>query len=105
MNHGTTHTNHCKIYQRLLAWLRGCLIRLGQRVFATSDAAARQQDWQIISSHAGLGRRYRDPRFDTLAPCSRCRGTRTPGNPCQTCNGPSRIALSPNADPTPRRPG
>jgi hypothetical protein len=67
MDHGITHSSHCKIYLRLAGWLRARAERIGERAFAAPDAAARQHDWQIISAHAGLGRQYRDPRFDNLA--------------------------------------
>jgi hypothetical protein len=100
----TTHTNHCKLYCnsycRLFTWLKTRIARLGEGVFATTDTYARQQGWQITSTQAGLGRRYRHPGFDTLATCSRChsRGTDGPGSACQTCNGTGRIILQPPAD-------
>lgn len=36
---------------------------IGARLFAANDAEARRWGWQIIKRHAGLTRRYRDPRF------------------------------------------
>jgi hypothetical protein len=66
MANGTTHTNHDKI----LSFLRNVTASraaLAGRVFATSDAVARQYGWHVTFTQGGLGRRYRDPRFDTLA--------------------------------------
>jgi DnaJ-class molecular chaperone len=105
MDHRITHASRCKICLRLLAWLRARLARIGERAFAATDGFAREQGWQITSTHAGLGRRYRDPRFDSLAPCSRCRGrgTTAPGDLCQTCNGTGRIVLDQTANLPPRR--
>jgi DnaJ-class molecular chaperone len=99
-----TRASHCKIYLRLLTWLRACSDRIGERAFAGTDAVARRHDWQIVPTRAGLGRRYRDPRFDTLAPCSRCRGLGTPasGDPCLICGGAGRIVLGQAAGTSPR---
>lgn len=106
MAHRTTHTNHYNIYSRLLNWLRTCLLRLGERVFATTDADARQHGWQVTAAQRGLGRQYRDPRFDTLTACAGChgRGTKAPGNPCRTCSGTGRIVAQPAADQPPSPP-
>jgi hypothetical protein len=37
-------------------------------MFATLDTEAYWRSWQITKSYAGVGRRYRDPRFDTIDP-------------------------------------
>jgi hypothetical protein len=66
MNNRITHTSLGKIYQHLDARLRTALIRFGLELFADQDAIAREHDWQITSTPYGLGRRYRDPRFDRL---------------------------------------
>jgi RecJ-like exonuclease len=104
MDHRITHTGLGKC-QRPATWLRVRLARIGERAFAATDGFACEQGWQITSTHAGLGRRYRDPRFDSLASCSQCRGrgTRAPGSPCPACNGTGRIVLDQTADPSPRR--
>lgn len=110
MKNGITHAGHGKIYLRLGAWLGATLDRLGQRLFAATDATARQHGWQVIATSGGLGRRYRDPRFDNLAACLRCGGSgaRTPGDPhpCQACAGTGRVTIAARtADPPwPRRP-
>lgn len=100
-----THASRCKIYLHLPPWLRARLVWLGERVFAATDSSARQQDWQIISTHAGLGRQYRDPRFHSLAACRQCRGrgTEDTGGQCQTCNGSGRIISTGQADYPPPR--
>jgi hypothetical protein len=51
--------------QVLLNWLAGVPRRLGGRLFAMNDAEAYWHNWQIIRTHGGLGRRYRDPQFST----------------------------------------
>ena len=61
-----------------------------------NDAEAYWRDWQITRTHGGLGRRYRDPRFGTLAECPKCRHREraTPANlPCVPCLGTGRITL------------
>jgi len=49
----------------LLSWLAFGSRRLGDHLFTTNDAEACWHDWQITKVHGGLGRRYRDPLFDT----------------------------------------
>jgi hypothetical protein len=78
----------------LLSWLAALPRRLGDPLFAGNDAEAYWRDWQIIRIHAGLGRRYRDPRFDTLAECPKCRGAGvTADRPCAPCLGSGRVTL------------
>jgi hypothetical protein len=43
------------------------LRRRGDRWFAANDTEASWWGWQITKTHGGLGRGYRDPRFDPLA--------------------------------------
>ena len=76
----------------LLTWLAVLPRRLGDRLFAMNDTEAYWRDWQMIRTHGGLGRRYRDPRFDTLAECQKCRGAGAAGRqPCRPCQGTGRI--------------
>ena len=78
----------------LLSWLASILRRFGDRLFATDDTEAYQWGWQITRVHAGLGRRYRDPRFDTLAECPKCRGAGINADvPCVPCLGTGRITI------------
>lgn len=48
------------------AWLSGLPRRAGNRLFARNDAEARWRGWQVTELAGGLGRQYRDSRFDTL---------------------------------------
>jgi hypothetical protein len=74
--------------QIFLSWLAALPGRLGDRLFAMNDTEAYWRDWQIIKTHGGLGRRYRDPRFALLAECPKCRGTGGPADPpCPPCLG------------------
>jgi hypothetical protein len=48
-----------------------CLLRrLGDRRFAVTDAEADWWGWQMTKLQGGLGRRYRDSRFETLGEAS-----------------------------------
>ncbi len=76
----------------LLSWLVALPRRLGDRLFAMNDAEAYWRDWQITRTHGGLGRRYRDPRFGTLAECPKCHGPGVTADlPCPPCLGTGRI--------------
>jgi hypothetical protein len=76
----------------LLSGLAALPRRLGDRLFAMNDAEAYWRSWQIIRTHGGLGRRYRDPRFDALAECPKCQGSGlTADQPCPPCQGTGRI--------------
>jgi len=101
MSYRTTRTNRRKIYSLLFTRLRASLLALGERVFATTDADAQRHGWQAISTHGGLGRRYRDPRFGTLAACTDCggRGVKAPGNPGRSGSGTGRIVVEAAANP------
>jgi hypothetical protein len=79
----------------LLSWLAYALRRWGDRLFVMNDNEAYWRGWQITKTLAGLGRRYRDPRFGTLAGCARCAGTGVYADvPCGPCQGTGRIALA-----------
>ena len=59
-----------------------------------NDAEAYWRNWQITRTQGGLGRRYRDPRFDTLAECPKCRGAGAIGDqPCPPCLSTGRVTL------------
>ena len=76
----------------LLSWLAALPRRLGDRLFAMNDAEAYWRTWRITSTHGGLGRRYRDLRFDVLAECPKCRGPGlTADQSCPLCQGTGRI--------------
>jgi DnaJ-class molecular chaperone len=58
-----------------------------------NDAEAYWRSWQITRTHGGLGRRYRDARFDALAECPKCQGSGlTADQPCRPCQGTGRIS-------------
>lgn len=48
------------------AWLAGLPRRAGRRLFAMNDLEARWRGWQVTETAGGLGRQYRDWRFDSL---------------------------------------
>ena len=77
----------------LLSWLAAVPRRLGDRLFAMNDTEAFWRGWQITKTQAGLGRRYRDPQFDTLAECPKCRGAGVTADLlCPPCLGTGRIS-------------
>ena len=78
----------------LLSWLAAIPRRLGDRLFVMNDTEAYWRGWQITRTHGGLARRYRDPRFDTLAECPKCHGAGVIADlPCPPCLGTGRITL------------
>ena len=78
----------------LLGWLAAIPRRLGDRLFAMNDAEAYWHSWQITRTHGGLGRRYRDSRFGTLAECPECNGAGVTADlPCPPCLGTGRVTL------------
>ena len=80
--------------QVLLSWLAAIPRRLGDRLFAMNDAEAHWRNWQATRTHGGLGRRYRDPQFDTLTECPKCRGAGVTADlPCPPCLGTGRVTL------------
>jgi hypothetical protein len=69
-------------------WLAYLLRRWSDRWFAINDREASWRDWQITRTLGGLGRRYRDIRFGTLAACAQCTGAGAcPDAPCGPCLG------------------
>ena len=78
----------------LLSWLAAVPRRLGDRLFVMNDTEAYWRGWQITKTHGGLARRYRDPRFDTVAECPKCHGAGVTADlPCPPCLGTGRITL------------
>jgi hypothetical protein len=51
----------------VIAWLAGLRRRAGRRLYAMNDLEASWRGWQVIETSGGLGRQYRDARFDSLA--------------------------------------
>lgn len=108
--HRTTSRISIKTWNWPLTWVRAAIGALAQALFAASDAAARHHGWEVTSTRYGLGRVYRDPRFDTLASCPACRGdgVDADGIECPPCRGTGRVAIKPHAQSSsglpPRRP-
>jgi hypothetical protein len=84
----------------LAGWLADLLFRIGDWMFAMNDQEAGWRGWEIERRHAGLGRRYRDPQFDTLSQCSHCGGIGVQADVrCAQCSGTGRLVLG--RPPTP----
>lgn len=71
------------------------LSAIGSKIFQAEDRRARDHGWQITSRQGGLGRTYRDPRFDSLISCPACNGRgRMPDRAtCSGCRGTGRTVL------------
>lgn len=52
------------IVTEVSAWLADIPRRIGDRLFLVSDEEAYWRGWQVTWLHGGLGRGYRDHRFD-----------------------------------------
>jgi hypothetical protein len=77
---------------RPVRWLSKVIEAVGDRLFRFDDQRAIERNWQITKRHSGLGRSYRDLRFDTLYPCFQCGGSgRTDREPCAECDGTGRV--------------
>lgn len=98
------HSDHGKLCSFLLK-LKSSLSATTQQIFAVPDAHADRHGWQVTATHGGLGRSYRDPRFDYLEPCKTCngRGRNPQGTACAACHGTGRMVLDPAAVLWPRR--
>jgi hypothetical protein len=58
------HTSESGVVQRIIAGLH----RIEEWWFSADDAMARGYGWQVRARAGGLGRSYRDPRFDPRVP-------------------------------------
>lgn len=112
MPHRTTRPDNCKIYCLLRTWSRASLSAIAERVFAATDAEAIRHGWQIGATNGGFGRRYRDPRFDTLSACPDCHGcggtdglgAGVSSDRCAGCCGTGRVVTKPAVGPLPDPP-
>jgi hypothetical protein len=79
--------------KRLARWVSGCLAQAGDILFASTDAEASWHAWEMKRRDAGLGRSYRDRRFDTLVSCSRCDDVSTTADRsvCGPCSAAERL--------------
>lgn len=89
----------CRIHgsplRQLAGWIANRLRAAGERLYAEPDRQARAHGWQITVWQGGLGRRYRDPRFDMLVSCPACHGAGADDHdrPCLRCSGTGRLNL------------
>jgi hypothetical protein len=69
------------------------LTQVGYRVFALEDAEAAWHAWDVEPRYAGLGRLYRDQRFDALVDCPRCHRVSTVAGSsvCKQCSAADRL--------------
>jgi hypothetical protein len=49
---------------RLRRWLVTQIASAGDLLFRADDDFAESAGWEVSATHGGLGRTYRDPRFD-----------------------------------------
>ena len=80
-------------HERLADWPARCVRQLGDVVFAGEDAEAAWHAWNVEPRYAGLGRLYRDQRFDALVACPRCHRISTVAGRtvCQQCSAADRL--------------
>jgi hypothetical protein len=79
--------------ERLTGWMARCVQQLGDLMFASEDQEATWHAWDVERRDAGLGRRYRDRRFQALVPCPRCHRVSTvaDGAVCKQCTAADRL--------------
>lgn len=88
----TSPTSENKARTRFVRWLGRQLRTAGNRLFAAGDLAALYHGWQIVPRYGGLGRLYRDRRFDNLIRCPWCDGAGVFGGAhCGSCGGTGRV--------------
>jgi hypothetical protein len=75
--------------------LAGIIRRAGDLIFMANDEEACWRGWTVERRHGGLGRRYRDPLFDSVATCPHCRGLGITAaeSLCVTCSGTGRVTV------------
>lgn len=80
-------------HERLADWTARCVQQLGDLVFAVEDQEAAWHAWDVEQRFAGLGRLYRDQRFDALVSCPRCHrvSTVTGSTVCKQCSATDRL--------------
>lgn len=83
MIESTSRWGKSQVKTHLASWLAALAGRAGTRLHARDDLNALEHGWQITRLQGGLGRRYRDPRFDTI-------GSSSPYDDEDTTNGEPR---------------
>ncbi|MGD0705875.1 MAG: hypothetical protein ABSA02_39085 [Trebonia sp.] len=89
----TRHHLHCltaaaafrSVTASLAGWLASLPHRAGARLFAMNDTEAGWRGWKVTELYGGLGRSYRDPRFDLL------RALRALGLPAPVTDPPKTV--------------
>ncbi len=78
-----------------VGWIAGIIQRAGDLIFMANDEEAYWRGWTIERRLAGLGHRYRDPLFDSLASCPHCRGLGITATEslCVKCSGTGRVTI------------
>jgi len=71
----TSPTSENKPRGPTVGWLARLIQAAGDRLFAANDREAGWHGWEVTRYQGGLGRGYRDPRFDTLMSCPLCGGS------------------------------
>jgi hypothetical protein len=66
-----------------LSWLIGLPRRAGARLYFKNDEEAGWRGWQVTETFGGLGRQYRDARFDALRLDPTIRRTQFSEDPAQ----------------------
>ena len=80
---------------RTVEWLAGIIRRAGDLIFMANDEEACWRGWTVDRQYAGLGRRYRNSCFDTVATCPHCRGLGITAaeSLCVKCTGTGRVTV------------
>jgi DnaJ-class molecular chaperone len=95
VSHVTNPVDIDKESSRRSGWFGRLAERIGRRLFSVSDRTAAQYGWEITLIQAGLGRSYRDRRFNDLHSCERCSGyEETDNRSCFMCGGTGRVCDS-----------
>jgi hypothetical protein len=75
---------------------RQWIAKLADRLHAAEDTRARRRGWQVSRISRGLGREYRDPRWDLIVACEVCGGEGMHGvHRCADCLGRGTVQLVP----------
>jgi hypothetical protein len=93
VTNATSPISEEKACGRVIRWLARLTETAGDRLFAAPDQVAVHHGWQITARRGGLGRCYRDARFDAPHPYARPNGSgETDGEPCPTSASTGRVS-------------
>lgn len=77
------------LFGNFLRWLE-------KRLFHTDDDKAKARGWEVRAMRSGLGRVYRDPRWNSVFDCLACQGSGTAvddSDGCAECRGTGVVRL------------